>query len=167
MSTPDDAEGFLEEAVGLFHQLGQPGEEAHALVARAMLRWRQGRIEDADRDAPRPDARRSQRHSQRSGHSVGRDRPFSLDLGAPEETISRCTAALEIDIALGDDYYAAVVLDALGLIYAAMGRRADAEAAWKRSLALLEYLEHPQATDVRARLGGVSGGESRSGTGLL
>ncbi|WP_154697057.1 tetratricopeptide repeat protein [Lentzea guizhouensis] len=83
-------------------------------------------------------------------------------LGRWDESVRHHERSLEIDIDLGDDYYVAVVLDQLGLTYVAMGRQTDAESAWQHSVAILDYLDHPQADTVRARL--LKNEGSRSGT---
>jgi hypothetical protein len=53
---------------------------------------------------------------------------------------------------LGDRYNEATTLTNLGLAHQSAGDRAAARAVWRRALAILTALDHPDTAAVRARL---------------
>ncbi|MFY1671014.1 AfsR/SARP family transcriptional regulator [Plantactinospora sp. WMMB334] len=73
-------------------------------------------------------------------------------LGRPEEAIARYRRALALRRKLGHRYFEARALERLGDIHADVGEVVSARDAWQEALVTLEELEHPDASQVRAKL---------------
>lgn len=78
-------------------------------------------------------------------------------LGRNDEAIAYYDEALARHREAGHRLYQASVATHLGDAYRDAGRPADADGAWRAALAILDDLGHPDAADVRARLGGHPG----------
>jgi len=73
------------------------------------------------------------------------------------EAIASYDQALELEQAIGDRYNYACTLIRLGDAHHDAGGRAAARDAWRRALAILDELHHPDAEDVRGKLRGLDG----------
>ena len=76
-------------------------------------------------------------------------------LGHHRAAIAYYQQAIDLRRALGDRYYEANVLADLGETHHAAGDVRSARDAWRRSLAILTELQHPDADALRTRLGAV------------
>jgi DNA-binding SARP family transcriptional activator len=73
--------------------------------------------------------------------------------GCYEQAVTGYEQAARLLREQGDSYWEAVITDHLGDAYAAQQRRSDAEDAWARAADQLAALGHPDAGQVRAKLG--------------
>ncbi|WP_146108289.1 tetratricopeptide repeat protein [Actinokineospora auranticolor] len=69
-----------------------------------------------------------------------------------DQAFAHYAASLELDVALGDGYYAAQVFFQIGLSHLALGRKREAIEAWCQATAVFEYLGRPEAGQVREAL---------------
>jgi hypothetical protein len=79
---------------------------------------------------------------------------YHLRLGSHREAAVCLSGAQDLFLALGDRYNRAVTLVHLGDAQRGNGRAADAQQTWRQALAILEDIRHPEAAEVRERLGG-------------
>ncbi|TCO61887.1 tetratricopeptide repeat protein [Actinocrispum wychmicini] len=132
-----EAEDFLGRAVVLFHELGEQAEESDSLLGRVTQSWRQDRVAEAYADARQAlmlaEAASSANLRATALSAIGR---CALALGAPQETISCCTAALALYRAIGNDEGRAYALRVLGSVYHHLGQWDAAVATYEESLAL-------------------------------
>ncbi|HEY7146948.1 MAG TPA: tetratricopeptide repeat protein [Streptosporangiaceae bacterium] len=77
-----------------------------------------------------------------------------LRLGRYGEAAACCGLARDLLQALGDRYNRAVALVHLGDAHRGTGRVASAHQAWREALAILDDLQHPDASEITARLNG-------------
>jgi DNA-binding SARP family transcriptional activator/tetratricopeptide (TPR) repeat protein len=70
------------------------------------------------------------------------------------DSIACYERALDIHLELGERLGSAVTLNHLAAVRCDAGQAAEARAEWRRALAILEELHHPDAEQVRARLAG-------------
>ena len=75
-------------------------------------------------------------------------------LGHHDRAISLCQQAIALFGETGSRYDKAASLKHLGDAYQALRDRESARHAWRQALAILDELDHPDAGEVRSRLGG-------------
>jgi tetratricopeptide (TPR) repeat protein/transcriptional regulator with XRE-family HTH domain len=151
-----------EMAIGLYRDAG-----AKAGLARALnnIGWLYASLDDCARAVEC--CQQAVELNQEIGNQPGE--AASLDslgftyyrLGRYREAASCCDAAQRMLGLLGDRYNQAIAMVHLGDAQWEEDRAPEARQAWGRALSILDDLDHPDASDVRARLAGSRPAELR------
>ncbi|SNT60724.1 Tetratricopeptide repeat-containing protein [Asanoa hainanensis] len=154
----DDAQRYVETALALARECGHRILQAVALNAIGWLHAQRGDLATALESCQGALAVQEEIGDQ-AGAAATLDSIGYIchSLSRYPEAIEHFHRSLDVYEGLGDRYVETIVLTHLGDTHQAAGNTDAAHGAWRRALATLEEIDHPDAADVRARLDGPAG----------
>jgi DNA-binding SARP family transcriptional activator/Tfp pilus assembly protein PilF len=154
----EDAADILQQALLLFREVGSRPGETDALINLGAVYLGQRHFEQAASQLnealaiSRETGLRSAQAEALNG--IGK---LLLATGHPDHACADLSAALDLAGQIGDKKQQACAHEGLGHAYAAAGDRDQARRHWQDALALYTELGVPEAAQVRARLGQLTG----------
>jgi tetratricopeptide (TPR) repeat protein len=153
MGRSAEAIGALEQALGIFRELGVRAGEAVARtnlgVAFQTLGDYPAALEHHQQALAIALETADQFHAGRALTNLA-DTLFQL--GSLEEAADHATRGLETTRVTGNQVDEGIALDILGRVHAAQGRWSLAHHRWRDAYTVLDILGHPRAADVLDRL---------------
>ncbi|HEY1919026.1 MAG TPA: tetratricopeptide repeat protein [Streptosporangiaceae bacterium] len=148
-----DALGYAEQGLAVVRTVDNQGWEAVVLNSVGWLHALLGHYEQARTFCRQALALHYQLgNRQGEGHSWDSLGYAEYHLGRYHRAVTCYTHALDLFQQLGDRYYEAVARYHLGDTHAVAGQPDAARENWLAALGILDRLNHPDATDVRAKL---------------
>ena len=152
---------YAEQALRLYQAIGNKASEA---VAVNSIGWSHGLLGDYEQALVF--CRRSLALCAETGYRWLEGNVWDSlgyaehHLGNYAEAAACYQHALSISQEVGHRSYAGEALSHMGAAYHAAGELAQAREAWQHALAILDGIQHPDADQVRAKLGGTTDGAS-------